>query len=59
VGLGGGDWREGDRVFLRIPAAQLDRGLAGLVLVWKDRVLQTDPSSEFPRHSALPSPAIP
>jgi hypothetical protein len=59
VGLGGGDWREGDRVFLRIPAAQLDRGLAGLVLVWKDRILQTDPSAEFPRHSALPFAAIP
>jgi hypothetical protein len=59
VGLGGGDWREGDRVFVRIPAATLDRGLAGLVLVWKDRVLQTDPQVDFPRHSALPFPAIP
>ena len=49
VGLGGGDWREGDRVFLRIPAAALDQGVAGLVLVWKDRTLQTDPSNEFPR----------
>jgi hypothetical protein len=41
--LGGGDWREGDRVFLRIPVAALERGLAGLVLGWKDRILQTDP----------------
>jgi hypothetical protein len=47
--LGGGDWREGDRVFLRIPAAALDQGLAGLVLVWKDRTLQPDPNNEFPR----------
>jgi hypothetical protein len=58
VPLGGGDWREGDRVFLRIPAAQLDLGLAGLVLVWKDRTLQNDPQVDFPRHSALPFPAI-
>jgi hypothetical protein len=59
VTLGGGDWREGDRVFLRIPAAALDRGLPGLVFGWKDRTLQTDPSAEFPRHSALPVPAVP
>ena len=58
VPLGGGDWREGDRVFLRIPAAALDRGLAGLVLGWKDRTLQTDPDAEFPRRSALPFPVI-
>jgi hypothetical protein len=48
VQLGGGDWREGDRVFLRIPAAVLDRGLDGLVLVWKDRTLQNDPQVDFP-----------
>jgi hypothetical protein len=58
VPLGGGDWREGDRVFLRISAATLDRGLAGLVLGWKDRTLQTDPNVEFPRRSALPFPVI-
>ena len=58
VPLGGGDWREGDRVFLRIPAAALGRGLAGLVLGWKDRTLQTDPDTEFPRRSALPFPVI-
>ena len=56
VPLGGGDWREGDRIFLRIPAAALDRGLPGLVLVWKDRTLQNDPQVDFPRHSALPVP---
>lgn len=58
VPLGGGDWREGDRVFLRIPAAAIGRGLAGLVLGWKDRTLQTDPNAEFPRRSALPFPVI-
>jgi len=58
VPLGGGDWREGDRVFLRIAAGALDRGLAGLVLGWKDRTLQTDPNAEFPRRSALPFPVI-
>ncbi len=58
VPLGGGDWREGDRVFLRIPAAALGRGLAGLVLGWKDRTLQTDPNAELPRRSGLPFPVI-
>ncbi len=28
VPFGGGDWREGDRVFLRIPAAKLGQGAA-------------------------------
>jgi hypothetical protein len=58
VPLGGGDWREGDRVFLRIAAAALDRGLPGLVLGWKDRTLKPDPDTEFPRRSALPFPVI-
>ena len=58
VPFSGGDWREGDRVFLRIPAAALDRGVPGLVLGWKDRTLQTDPDGEFPRRSALPFPAV-
>ena len=58
VPLSGGDWREGDRVFLRISAAALDRGLPGLVLGWKDRTLQSDPDTEFPRRSALPLPVV-
>jgi hypothetical protein len=58
VPLGGGDWREGDRVFLRIAAAALDRGLPGLVLGWKDRTLKSDPDIEFPRRSALPFPVV-
>jgi hypothetical protein len=58
VPFSGGDWREGDRVFLRIPAVTLGRGVAGIVLGWKDRTLQTDPNAEFPRRSSLPLPVI-
>jgi hypothetical protein len=58
VPFAGGDWREGDRVFLRIPAAALDRGAPSLVLGWKDRTLQSDPDMEFPRRSALPFPVV-
>jgi hypothetical protein len=58
VPFSGGDWREGDRVFLRIPAAQLAQGVPGIVLGWKDRTLQTDPNAEFPRRSSLPFPVI-
>ena len=56
--LSGGDWREGDRVFLRISAAALARGLPGLVLGWKDRTLSPEPDIEFPRRSALPFPVV-
>jgi len=58
VPFSGGDWREGDRVFLRIPAAKLGQGVAGIVLGWKDRTLQNDPNAEFPRRSSLPLPVI-
>ena len=58
VPFGGGDWREGDRVFLRIPAAKLGQGVPGIVLGWKDRTLQNDPNAEFPRRSSLPLPVI-
>jgi hypothetical protein len=58
VPLGGGDWREGDRVLLRVSGAALDRGLPGLVLGWKDRTLRPDPDTEFPRRSALPFPVV-
>jgi hypothetical protein len=37
-----GDWREGDRVFLRISLATLRAGAPGLVLGWKDRTLRWD-----------------
>jgi hypothetical protein len=57
--LGGvGDWREGDRVFLRVHASVLDRGVPGLVLGWKDRKLLPDPDTELPKRSALPFPII-
>jgi hypothetical protein len=58
VPFSGGDWREGDRVFLRIPAATLAQGMPGIVLGWKDRTLQNDPSADFPRRSSLPLPVI-
>ena len=38
----GGDWREGDRVFLRISGAALERGLPGVVFGWKDRLLREE-----------------
>jgi hypothetical protein len=55
---GAGDWREGDRVFLRISGAALARGLPGLVLGWKDRKLIDDPDLVLPRRSALPLPIL-
>jgi hypothetical protein len=58
VPLGGGDWREGDRLFLRIPAATLPRPEPLLVLGWKDRTLRPDPDSEFPKRSGLPFPVV-
>ena len=58
VPFGSGDWREGDRLFLRIPAARLAQGGPGIVLGWKDRTLQNDPNAEFPRRSSLPLPVI-
>jgi hypothetical protein len=58
VPLGSGDWREGDRVFVRVPAAMLARSEPLLVLGWKDRTLRPDPDSEFPKRSALPFPLI-
>jgi len=58
VPLGGGDWREGDRVFIRVSAAALDQRVSALVLGWKDRKLTPDPDVEFPRRSALPFPII-
>jgi hypothetical protein len=53
-----GDWRDGDRVFVRIPAAALGGTTAALVLGWKDRTLRPDPDSELPKRSALPFPLI-
>src|SRR4029453_11574142 len=38
-----GDWREADRVFIRVPVARLQSGVPGIVLGWKDRTLKPDP----------------
>jgi hypothetical protein len=57
-GQGDGDWREGDRVFLRVTGRPPGR-LPGVVLGWKDRTLQSDPDVlELPRRSALPLPIV-
>lgn len=47
-----GDWREGDRVFIRVPLTTLRGGAPGIVLGWKDRVLKPDrdgPEQNEPR----------
>ena len=36
----GGAWREGDRVFLRLPLSTLRSGALSVVLGWKDRIFQ-------------------
>jgi hypothetical protein len=38
----GGEWREADRVFVRVPLAILQQGAPVVVLVWKDRVYLPD-----------------
>jgi hypothetical protein len=51
-GSGTGDWREGDRVLVRLTAAWRAAAPPTLVLGWKDRVLRPDPDGmEFPRAS--------
>jgi hypothetical protein len=55
-GQGSGDWREADRVLLRVPLAPATAPVA-IVLGWKDRVLRPDPDAEFPVRAALPRPA--
>ena len=34
-----GEWREGDRLFVRLPVARLRAGPPRLVLSWRDRVV--------------------
>ena len=49
------DWREGDRVFIRVPLTTLRAGAPGIVLGWKDRVLKPDrdgPEKIDPRRSS-------
>jgi hypothetical protein len=38
-----GEWREGDRVFIRLPVSTLRAGAPPIVLVWKDRVYFEQP----------------
>jgi hypothetical protein len=49
----GADWREGDRVLLRVPLALLLGEPPALVLGWGDRCLVPDPDVKFPRRSSL------
>ena len=37
------DWRDGDRVFVRVSAAALREGPPAIVMGWKDRTYKTDP----------------
>jgi hypothetical protein len=48
-----GDWREGDRVFLRVSGGSLRAGVPAVVLGWKDRVDRPDGGdSELLRRSS-------
>jgi hypothetical protein len=42
-----GDWRQGDRVFVRVPLETLRAGAPGIVLGWKDRVEKVDPGTRI------------
>lgn len=57
---GAGEWREGDRVFIRVPLTTLRDGVPAVVLGWKDRTYRDgpDPDIFFRRLSlgALPIP---
>jgi hypothetical protein len=54
-----GDWREGDRVIIRVPAAALTAGAPALLLGWKDRVSQdAGPDLEMRGRTSLPLPII-
>lgn len=54
----GGDWRDADRILLRVPGARVGSDLPGLILGWKDRTLQNDPEGDLPRRSSLPLPLV-
>jgi hypothetical protein len=59
VRTGLGEWREGDRVIVRVPAAVLAAGAPPLVLGWKDRVVQEGGPEDIPRGRAtLPFPLV-
>jgi hypothetical protein len=41
-----GDWRESDRVFIRVSPTTLRRDRAGVVLAWRDRTLRDKPDGD-------------
>ncbi len=51
----GGEWREGDRVFVRVPIATLRAGTPAVVLGWRDRQYRPDggDNNEFRKSSRL------
>jgi hypothetical protein len=54
-----GDWREGDRLLIRLSLEALQRGPVSVVLGWKDRVLRDDPKGDrelIPRRESGISP---
>ncbi|MGH7265335.1 MAG: hypothetical protein ACREMB_10845 [Candidatus Rokuibacteriota bacterium] len=56
---GSGEWREGDRVFIRIPLESLRAGAPAVVLGWKDRVDRVDPDGDEKRRARLGISALP
>jgi hypothetical protein len=40
---GGADWRDGDRVYVRISSAALREGAPAIAMGWKDRTYKSDP----------------
>ncbi|HEV8673302.1 MAG TPA: hypothetical protein VGX21_04590 [Methylomirabilota bacterium] len=55
-----GEWREGDRVFIRIAASTLQAGAPAILFGWKDRIYREGgPDLETPRSRArLPGPFV-
>jgi hypothetical protein len=41
-----GDWRESDRVLIRVPLSALRRDRASVVLAWRDRILRDTPDGD-------------
>jgi len=54
--FGAGEWRQGDRVYVRAPLATLRAGAPVIVLGWKDRTYRSDPDSEMLRRTSLGVP---
>jgi hypothetical protein len=55
-----GEWREGDRVFIRVAASTLHSGAPTILLGWKDRIYREGgPDLETPRSRArIPGPVV-